>query len=475
MIAKGFYADPFRKHFLTIEKFFFEFAVASSPDDPGSALNMALVCQHLRKAYFEADRWYRRALSLDPCSNAALRNYSDFLRGRMPGGPYRPRAPNAHTLARGVPVDPYDYPERSGVASGLWTEPRATAVPAQLQVEVAASGTSSPSNPDTVVQPERMEANEDSKVTPIMVTSESVEIDVGTGSTQRQVQAALNLSPARAEIQPSSSRRKVAASKPLDSAVWRFMRDPVSEDTLFGTYWVHIKTGQAFWERPDWEMRKRWGEVMKQREAYRKDVRAVRAASAAAEREVRQELMTQAFARSVVSMPVSVDHGGGSVSVPVTAGIPTPPVSPVFGDDQVVVVSAEGEGRDVEPVPDPVNLTDSFDKLVAHASAQDGIALETDAVQASDVPVFEPAPLPVQTHPTLKAVSQVAWATQRKKPIAVIDPVAVEAARVAASSPPPSRLELARQRAMSPIKVQTAKGESTAIPAAFRPSNYRRR
>ncbi len=40
----------------TIERFFFEFAVSCKPNSSIALFNLALVYQHLRKDYFQADR-----------------------------------------------------------------------------------------------------------------------------------------------------------------------------------------------------------------------------------------------------------------------------------------------------------------------------------------------------------------------------------------------------------------------------------
>ncbi len=64
----------------------------------------------------------------------------------MPGGPYRPRAPAAATLERGVLADPREYPLRSGITAGLLVldEP----------VLVAAVLTSAPLPEDSVPSPD---------------------------------------------------------------------------------------------------------------------------------------------------------------------------------------------------------------------------------------------------------------------------------------------------------------------------------
>jgi hypothetical protein len=68
MLARAREADPQRAHFTTIEKFFFQFAVASNPNSAPALLNMALVCQHLQRNLFLANRFYIRSLEIDPCN-----------------------------------------------------------------------------------------------------------------------------------------------------------------------------------------------------------------------------------------------------------------------------------------------------------------------------------------------------------------------------------------------------------------------
>lgn len=231
LIRKALATDPNRKHFLTIEKFFFEFAVATSPNDPAGFLNMALVCQHLRGSYFEADRWYRRSLDGNPCAKPALRNYLDFLRGRMPGGPYRPRAPADFILARGIPADPRQYPVRSGLASGM------------------------------------------------LVLDDDHD---GEGVGERRSSSPVNLKRA--------------------NEGWRFMRDPVSTDDMYGQYWVHVRTGQAFWERPDWELKSRWSSVMAKRKEYQATARQAMKVEEDMNRQHRLALLSSQTQRGVVEM-----------------------------------------------------------------------------------------------------------------------------------------------------------------------------
>lgn len=85
--------DPKNAKFVTAKQSFFFWSVVSQPQNPDAWLNWAIVKQSIDHDYERAEKFFRKALDLDPTHQSAMDNYKDFLLNRLPGGRFEGGGP----------------------------------------------------------------------------------------------------------------------------------------------------------------------------------------------------------------------------------------------------------------------------------------------------------------------------------------------------------------------------------------------
>ncbi|GBG32043.1 Hypothetical Protein FCC1311_082682 [Hondaea fermentalgiana] len=85
--------DPKNEKFLSAKSAFFFWAVVSQPQSSDAWLNFAIVKQSIDHDYERAEKFFRKALDLDPTNQSAIDNYNDFLLNRLPGGRFEGGGP----------------------------------------------------------------------------------------------------------------------------------------------------------------------------------------------------------------------------------------------------------------------------------------------------------------------------------------------------------------------------------------------
>lgn len=91
--------------FMTAFNAFFYWSIVANPNSAKGFLNYALVQQCVFKDYDKAQKFYRKALDLDPNDLNIVQNYNDFLENRLPAGRFAGGGPGLQARKRAVVVN----------------------------------------------------------------------------------------------------------------------------------------------------------------------------------------------------------------------------------------------------------------------------------------------------------------------------------------------------------------------------------
>jgi tetratricopeptide (TPR) repeat protein len=95
-------SDPTLKKFQIAAQSFFHWAVVIAPKNSSALLNYALYHQCVLHEFDLAEKFYMRAMTIDPSNDKLLMNFEQLEKERVPGGQYASLGPSNAVLTRSV-------------------------------------------------------------------------------------------------------------------------------------------------------------------------------------------------------------------------------------------------------------------------------------------------------------------------------------------------------------------------------------